>query len=120
LDFITSGLKGPRDQTSCVFGAALVFASIFLGFNYTEIGEDDIAKVFRIGRFLRLKYSSVAWKDVVSATVYSSGRFDVLNLKLVTIFNRRVLFTMPTRSKHADALQQADHQFPRSPEPLPK
>jgi hypothetical protein len=67
---------------------------LFLSFNYTQLNQHQISKVFQVGRLFRLEYDVVPWDKVLTAKVCKPPRSSAVNLLVTTKNGKTITFTV--------------------------
>lgn len=81
-----------------LFTGFFVFGWIFFAFNYVNIDKESICRTFRIGRLFNIQYSRVQWDQVQSVSAGPARDFST-ELRLMTFEQKRVCYSVPSRSK---------------------
>jgi len=77
-------------------GLSVVLASLFI-----EVDQQEVAKVFSLGRIWRWRYSVVRWDEVSDVEVYHTSRKEFLEVEIKTTGARLVHFSIPKGSDGA-------------------
>lgn len=77
-------------------GLSVVLASLFI-----EVDQEEVAKVFRLGRIWRWRYSIIRWDEISNVEVYHTSRKEFLNVEIKTIDGRLIHFSLPKGSSGA-------------------
>ena len=92
-------------------GSAILVLCIF---NYTELNENRIVTVFRIGRFIRWELSSVNWDEVRHAEFTIDGTTSrTASLRLSKFKGKDSVFIASPYGRLAHEFDSISHQFPR-------
>jgi len=82
-------------------GLSVVLASLFI-----EVDQQEVAKVIRLGRIWRWRYSAVRWDEISVVKVYQTSRREFLNVEIKTADGRLMHFCLPINSGGAQHFQK--------------
>ncbi|MDB6056793.1 MAG: hypothetical protein JWO95_637 [Verrucomicrobiales bacterium] len=101
-----------------IVGAVALPITVFCTYSRTEFDSQQIAKVFRIGRFWQIKYTVVNWNDVSKVSAYKDR--GLANLRIVMRDGARKNFTVPEKSVAGDSFYEIGSYFERNTSQLTK
>ncbi len=93
-------------------GIVFICVVTVMAFIYTELDNQHIANVFRIGGFCRFEHNSVRWDEVRKAEASRSyNKPKTANLKLTTIDGRKFAFTVSRYGEGAEIFDEIARHF---------